>query len=466
MKISIAVPLLIASAILLYSFDSAVSAGRSDDDWLPDLWTGAIEVDGRRRAISIWVAESEDRLVIAFEVDGEKRLGAWTDQVEATDNSVSFAFTNDAGDWRFTGRLEDGRIEGAFAHAGKNIPTTLFRQTLAKRRRPQAPKPPFPYSVEEIHVEAAQGVAIDGVVTRPAGDGPFPSVLLVSNLGAGADNAFAIDHRPFTVLADYLARRGVLTLRYAGRGSWDERAWWIGPDRAALAADAGQLVRYLASRSDVATIGVIGTGEGATIAAVCAASTPTVRRLSLLSARAVTGMDTYLQGARLSSLARGLSAHQAELRVDSTRQMMTGILNGANDVELRALLIQSLLNDRRTPPEMLEAAAEAQLLRLRDPWRRFYLTDDPMLVLQQVQIPVLAIYGANDTRLDPEVNAAVIREATQGKATVRVLPHLNHSLQPATTLSNPDEIEVTIDPAVLGLLGDWFAAPESESAPR
>ena len=51
-------------------------------------------------------------------------------------------------------------------------------------RRPQEPKPPYPYDAEEVVFENEKhGVRLAGTLTLPLAKGPFPAVLLCTETG-------------------------------------------------------------------------------------------------------------------------------------------------------------------------------------------------------------------------------------------------------------------------------------------
>src|SRR5260370_39016853 len=56
-----------------------------------------------------------------------------------------------------------------------------------------------------------------GTLTLPRGDGPFPAVLLITGSGAQDRDESLLGHKPFLVLADDLARRGIAVLRVDDR---------------------------------------------------------------------------------------------------------------------------------------------------------------------------------------------------------------------------------------------------------
>ena len=73
--------------------------------------------------------------------------------------------------------------------------------------RPQAPKPPFPYRVEEVSYQNGN-ITLAGTLTLPQGQGPLPAVLMLTGSGAQNRNEKLAGHRPFLVLADAITRGG------------------------------------------------------------------------------------------------------------------------------------------------------------------------------------------------------------------------------------------------------------------
>ncbi|MDX1334036.1 MAG: alpha/beta hydrolase, partial [Robiginitalea sp.] len=83
----------------------------------------------------------------------------------------------------------DRRIAGTFKQGGLSLPLDLSREMPEKEPllRPQEPKPPYPYQVEEITFEnPGAGITLAGTLTLPKGQGPFPSVVLIT--GSGPQN--------------------------------------------------------------------------------------------------------------------------------------------------------------------------------------------------------------------------------------------------------------------------------------
>ncbi|MEC7833569.1 MAG: dienelactone hydrolase family protein, partial [Gemmatimonadota bacterium] len=87
---------------------------------------------------------------------------------------------------------------------------------------------------------------------------------------------------------------------------------------------------------------------------------------------------------------------------------------------------------------------------------------DPRPVLEQVSVPVLAIFGEKDLQVPHELNVPEIEAAFERgnneAATVRVLPGLNHLFQQAESgaPSEYQQIEETFNQNALELVSSWI----------
>ena len=115
---------------------------------------------------------------------------------------------------------------------------------------------------------------------------------------------------------------------------------------------------------------------------------------------------------------------------------------------------------QQPPAESREQIITAQAKSLASPSIRAFVTYDPTQALQKLDIPVLAFYGGLDIQVPPSQNAAVMERlfADNPDATVLTLIGLNHLMQPATTgaLSEYAQIQTTIAPQVLAVIGNWL----------
>src|SRR5262249_6895122 len=121
----------------------------------------------------------------------------------------------------FVGKLQpDGdTIKGDFEQVAK-LPLELKRQDKPYTlNRPQHPKKPYPYLEEDLTFPSrAKDVKLAGTFTKPKGDGPFPTAVLITGSGPQDRDESLLGHKPFLVLADHLTRNGIAVLRYDDRG--------------------------------------------------------------------------------------------------------------------------------------------------------------------------------------------------------------------------------------------------------
>lgn len=122
----------------------------------------------------------------------------------------------------YNGKLIQNKIKGVFKQNGVSIPMDLEHGNIDKPNRPQEPFPPFDYQTEEVSFTNSNAKAVfSGTLTYPIGyskEKRIPVVLMVTGSGPQDRNEEVFEHRPFMVIADYLAKNGIASLRYDDRG--------------------------------------------------------------------------------------------------------------------------------------------------------------------------------------------------------------------------------------------------------
>lgn len=117
--------------------------------------------------------------------------------------------------------MKNGLITGIFKQSGYSFDLTLH-PGKSEVRRPQNPQPPYPYTTEEVSFTNRDGNAVlHGTLTLPESfgtKGTTPVVLMVTGSGQQNRDEEVFGHKPFMVIADYLARNGIASLRYDDRG--------------------------------------------------------------------------------------------------------------------------------------------------------------------------------------------------------------------------------------------------------
>jgi pimeloyl-ACP methyl ester carboxylesterase len=435
-------------------------------------WAGQISLPPGPLAIAVVLnVDPSGAWSGTIDIPAQGAKGLKLSNIVVDNRAVAFTIAGLPGDPRFAGALsDDGQaIAGTFSQGGATLSFDLKRGALTVAVRPQEPKSPFPYRDDLVtYRNEAAGITLAGTLTLPQGNGPFPAVLLISGSGAQDRNSTLFGHKPFLLWADTLTRRGIAVLRVDDRGVGGSERGTVQPTTLDFAGDVRAGLTFLASRKDIdpKRLGLVGHSEGANIAAIVAADDSRVRFVVMLGGSGVRGDELMMQQVTAIATAQGLPKPVIDWDLAMRRRVYDQILaerDGKPDQVARQALLDSIPPIPGTPDSTLARQSATQLLTAASiPWWREMLAHDPRATLGRVKVPVLALIGERDLQIPARENIPAIRAALEAAgnthATVRALPELNHLFQTAKTgqVSEYEQIEETIAPSVLTLVGDWI----------
>jgi hypothetical protein len=387
-------------------------------------------------------------------------LGIPVDLITATDGVVKWAMTRLGATYEGKLNAAGDLIEGTLTQ-GIGLKLDLKRMSAASiaaavPARPQTPKPPFPYKVEEVtFASKADGVTMGGTLTIPEGAGPHPAVILISGSGAQDRDETIFNHKPFLVLADHLTRRGIAVLRYDDRGvgkSNGDRAEATSVD---FSEDAEGGLDFLAKRKDIDAkrIGFVGHSEGGMIAPMIAVRRPETAFIVLMAGSGVDGEQVLYEQGQAVWKAQGAGA-EALAAQKAIQVKMFGILRAERDPEAAAVKLKEVLGG--------SPAVEQSIKSVNSMWFRYFLTYNPRPVMERVKCPVLALNGSLDTQVVAAQNLPAIEEALKSGGNkdfeTVLLPGLNHLMQTAKTggVAEYNQIEETLASAALDKMASWL----------
>lgn len=449
--------------------------GQDKPAGIEGTWQGTLDVGVAKLRLVIEFSKKEGGgLTGKMDSPDQQAFGLPIDEVTVADRAVRFTLKQIGGSYE--GKLsEDGKtIDGKWTQGPLALPLVLKPgEKVAPSKRPQEPKPPFPYREEEVTYEnSAGGIKLAGTLTLPKEGGPFPAVLLITGSGPQNRNEELLGHKPFLLWADYLTRRGIAVLRVDDRGVGGTGGK---PGESTIEDHVGDAlagVAFLKSRPEIdpRRIGLMGHSEGGLVAPAAAVKSKDVAFIVLLAGTGVTGEQIlYLQG-DLIAKAAGASAEAIAKNLATQKKLFAIVKAEADNAaalpKLKAAFDEALANLSDAEKKSLEALqkqGEAQVKMLQTPWFRHFLTYDPKPILEKVQCPVLAICGEKDLQVPPKENLSVIEAAlkTAGNKdfAIKELPGLNHLLQACTSGAPAEygQIEETINPAALAVVGEWLA---------
>lgn len=404
-------------------------------------WKGELNVGGT--TLPVVFNFSAEGCTLDSPAQGAKGIPAkWTPDASGI-VSVQIPVINGS----FEGKLTGDSIPGKFTQYGYSVPLTL-RPGEVKLNRPQTPKPPYPYTTEEVSFKNGDAI-LSGTLTLPENyTKNTPALVMVTGSGLQNRDEEAFGHKPFAVIADALARQGIATLRYDDRGFGESTGEVISSTIDDFKNDAAAGIRLLRKRFK--HVGVLGHSEGGTIAMMLAADKAVDFAISL-AGMTVSGKELLLRQNRDALAGIGLSSDVVDTYCKHLSDGMDAVIAGkdpdpVNDTQLPAALNQNLN----------KAFQEFATSYMRS-FIRLSAKDN----LAKTSVPLLALNGTKDTQVDYVNNLAAVKSLASSKPfTVKSYEGLNHFFQHAETGSVDEygKIEETISPEVLSDIIAWIKA--------
>lgn len=446
-----------------------------------DLYTGTLKAGVVQLRLAFHIGKSKSGADAAtMDSLDQGQNGLPFDSAKITEEKILLKAKTLGIEFEGTFSKDHETLEGEFRQAGQKFPLSMKKvDRVPQLKRPQMPKPPFPYSAVEVEYRNdAAKIRLAGTLTLPGSPGPHPAVILITGSGAQDRDETLAGHKPFWVIADALTRRGIAVLRVDDRGVGGSTGSVSESTSEDFAGDVLAGVAFLKTRPeiDARQIGLIGHSEGGLVAPLAASKSPDVAFIVLLAGTAFPGTEILFQQGRALLLAGGADEAALEAQRDLQSRLFE-ILDQTADVEqARRLVIAAVaeqvvqkLPDGPDREALAQTAGESQARQLLSPWFRGFLKFDPRPVLAKVKCPVLALNGEKDLQVLPKENLQGIREALElGKNPdfeIIEFPGLNHLFQTSTTglPSEYGQIEETMAPVVLQTIGDWILVRAGKS---
>ncbi|TAL65278.1 MAG: alpha/beta fold hydrolase [Bacteroidetes bacterium] len=366
----------------------------------------------------------------------------------------------------------DTLIEGTWKQAGNSMVLDLAKlKTAFTVNRPQEPKPPFPYTAEDVTFTNEKfKIKLAGTITIPAGKGPFPAVILITGSGPQNRNEELMGHKPFLVIADFLSRNGIAVLRYDDRGVGKSQGSQLNVTSADLATDAEAAFNFLTNytKVDPERIGLMGHSEGGLIAPIVAVSNPGIAFIVSLAGPGVTGQQIIIR--QLQEISRFSGEKENKIReATETNKKLYAVLRKEKDnkkaeVKILAIYREILVKKKTSKEDTQKAVSQLKTTFGADKytWFRYFIMTNPVVFWKKVKCPVLALNGEKDLQVAAAENLPAIEKAlkSSGNKSVKTmkLVGLNHLFQHCKT-GLPSEyanIEETFSPEALKIINDWI----------
>lgn len=420
--------------VVLFLFETFLSYAQTG------LWSGKIDVQGTK--LTLVFHFNEENPVMDSPDQGVKGIPI---QITRGDiGTVTIKIPSIGA--KYEGLWILKQIVGSFTQFGESLPLTLTPGT-EKPNRPQTPVGPFPYAMEDVSFVNGNAVLKGTLVLPDSCTRKTPVFIMITGSGLQNRDEEIYEHKPFAVIADALARAGIATLRYDDRGYGESTGDIINFTIEDLKNDAIAGIELLRERFD--KVGVIGHSEGGTIALMLAAEKKADYIVSL-AGMVVSGKETLLWQNRIALAATGYS--------EETIDDYCSLLADAFDAIINNLPIPSAEN--AALPSSLKLNYQSIVSQFNTPYIKDFLIIDTRRLLNQIECPVLAINGTNDTQVEAISNIDALSTILNAHSQNRfvMVDGVNHLFQHCVT-GAPTEYygnDETFAPDVLEIIVEWI----------
>lgn len=441
------------------------------------IWEGELTAAGRKMVLRFRVYDDKAKHSVLMDSPNE-RVGGFTGTIEKKGDQVTYKIPALRG--KLTGQVsaDQKTLKGVW-NQGIEFPIELkkvsvkeMKKDAAAPKRPQTPKAPFPYTIQNVSIKnPSADLTLAATLTVPKQGDRFPCAILISGSGAQDRDESLMGHKPFWVIADYLSRQGIAVLRFDDRGTNQSTGDHSKATSADFATDVSAIVDFLKTQPkiDATKIGLCGHSEGGLIAPIVAVQRDDIAFIVMMAGPGVNGEKILKNQLKLILKATGAKENEIEFAAALQSQMLDLVKQGKIKESLldeqAEQLVEKMIEQfpsRKDEQEQILTQAKIGLKTLSTPWMKYFLKYEPSTNLTQVKCPVLAINGTKDTQVDPKLNFPAIEKAFQqgGKKNYRIqlLDNLNHLFQNCKTgaLDEYQSIEETFSPEALKLIAEWI----------
>ena len=414
-------------------------------------WNGVLSVGGQQIKMEFGILENGESIVGTMAAQGQKGI-----HVDVTVKGDSLSLQVKPLNMTYAGVKFGANVMGTFSQNGFTTAMMLFPGKI-QRNRPQAPKAPYPYVTEEVtFTNGAEGSQLSGTVTYPVGyekmkPRKVPVVVMVTGSGLQNRDEEVFDHKPFAVIADWLARNGIASLRYDDRGAGKS----VGPLENATsknyAADAMAAVEYVRGLKKFGKVGVLGHSEGGTIALMLAGEGIPDYIISMAGV-ATQGVECIVWQNVALLEQQGVPEQMRSDYGKALRGIYAQRVKNGGPVADAQKFVQQMCSSEglKLPPQFI--ANLVAVASLESPWIDFFVAYDPEEVIGNIKCPVMAVNGTLDMQV-PAENLQVLGRLLppNGKNMIKEYPGKNHLFQNCTKGNSLlyEEIEETVSQDVL-----------------
>ncbi|WP_300978632.1 alpha/beta hydrolase [Flavobacterium sp.] len=422
-------------------------------------WQGELDVQGMKLPLVFHIKKDGEKLISTLD---SPKQGATNIPVNTTSYTADqLTLELPALGISYSGKVTNESINGTFKQGGMELPLILSKskgdELAPKLNRPQTPKAPFTYKTEEVtFVNSSDKNTLAGTLSEPNNfNKKQPILIMITGSGKQNRDEELFGHKPFAVIADDFAKKGIATLRLDDRGIGGSSKGSNEDTSFNFATDINAAILFLKAKG-FENIGLIGHSEGGMIAPIVASTNKDVKFLVLMAGPGQPINELLIQQIYLGGKLAGMSDEELQ-KSNKINRMIYDFIKNYKGTSFDA----DFDNFIKTSGE---GVAEAEKKQIKNAWFRYFIAFNPDEYVSKVKIPVLAINGSLDFQVPAKENLEAIKKSlTKAKNKnfeTYEFQGMNHLFQECTTgaINEYAEIEQTISPKVLDKMSSWIIA--------
>lgn len=413
-------------------------------------WMGVLHITKQDTLrVGITITQNGDSLSAVMDSPDQYQSDIKVSSVSINGDTLRFQVNSAGASYKGVLDKQTGHIHGIFKQNRKGLPLTfnpVTERVIAKR--PQTPKPPFPYQEEDVNIDYHHAVlgkiSITGTLTKPsAGSSSMNKlIILISGSGWQDRNETIMGHQPFAVIADYFTRLGYAVFRY------DDvpRAQMVKCTTLDFADIAEYIVRYFHLFNDYTkTFDIIlaGHSEGGTIAMMVASRNENVKAVvSLAGMTAMAKQVLLYQIGALGKLDSSLTQEEKQQSLVISYKMYSLIEKSKTSKDAAQKCTKLLQNyaammseEARKKLNLTQTRIYVAVQQLTSPWYFELFHLQPVKYVKKVKCPVLSLNGLMDKQVEANLNQEILKRnlPKNTRLVLKTYPRLNHLFQTCMT---------------------------------
>lgn len=429
-------------------------------------WYGSIDVMGMEMRLNLKITntDSEPEAILVSPDQSEAEMKA---EIEINKDSIFVEIKSLMLSIKGNYNNEEEIIDAEFRQSVISSELKFQREPLEKQeiKRPQTPVGPYSYFSKDVVIKNEKsGYDLGATLTLPKEIRKYPVVILASGSGAQDRDETIMEHKPFAVIADHLAKNGIGCLRFDDRGVGKSGGSFGKANLMDFASDVEAVFRYAKTRPEVSKIGLCGHSEGGMHIMIANKSIKKKADFMIFLACVGTdGTDVILTQQREMAPTEEEGIENAEFMAK-----VIDIVKSKNEpsADLSKFLDSAYL--QLSPEDKNEAGTQLQFKMgimsfVNNEWfKQFVMFNSSDYYKGLKKTPTLVLNGEKDVQVNSKKNLKAfetgLKKVKAKDFTIIEMKGMNHLFQKceSCTISEYGKIETTIEQQVLDEMSTWL----------